>query len=488
MTDARTGTRRTVVVTSMASDSHTWNLVFLQLLLEELGHDVVNLGPCVPDDLLVTRCAAIRPAFVVISSVNGHGCQDGLRVIRRLRSHPGLFAMPVVIGGKLVSAVRAAAARTAGTITVDAHTRVGHLAAVESALRDGVALNGYLVVSHPAATTAQVLDGIHGPEFPVQVRHGSADPVDIFRALCAVRLGATEGGPVSYCLPYGRTPLSESVHNWAVGCELLAQLRDTGVEPHLETFGGCMLGQLCPPSQLVAISVLEALFFAQHGIRSVSVSYAQQTHPVQDREAVGALRRLCGELLPTADWHVVVYAYMGLYPQTRDGAYRLLGQAVELAVTGGAQRMIVKTAAESRRIPSIEENVRALEYAARAARRVPRTPVDAGTDSATYEEAAALVDAVLNLDPDVGRALLQAFRKGYLDIPYCLHPDNRGQTRSFIDPDGRLRWEATGALPFDVPQRSRSRWFTSADLLRDLSYVRRKFDEPGSEAGVAATR
>ncbi|MER6030767.1 methylaspartate mutase [Streptomyces sp. NPDC001851] len=384
-----------------------------------------------------------------------------------------------------LAATRAAAARTVGTITVDAHTRVGHLAAVERALRDGAALNGYPLVTHPAATTAGVLAGLHGPDFPVQVRHGSADPLGIFDAMLAVGLAATEGGPVSYCLPYGRTPLAESVDNWARGCELLTRLREQGLEPHLETFGGCMLGQLCPPGQLVAISVLEALFFAQHGIRSISVSYAQQTHPGQDREALAALRRLCGELLPVSDWHVVVYAYMGLYPQTHDGAYRLLGQAAELAVDGGAQRLIVKTAAESQRIPSIEVNVRALEYAAWAARRAARVPVDAGAGSPTYDEAAALVGTVLDLDPDVGRALLIAFRKGYLDIPYCLHPDNKGQTRSYIDADGRLRWEATGSLPVDAPRRLRGRRFTSADLLSDLSYVRRKYDEPGGDTLLA---
>ncbi|MEV5728379.1 methylaspartate mutase [Streptomyces pharetrae] len=378
-----------------------------------------------------------------------------------------------------LAATRAAAARTVGTITVDAHTRVGHLAAVESALRDGVALNGYPLVTHPVATTAEVLAGIHGPDFPVQVRHGSADPLGIFRAMLAVGLGATEGGPVSYCLPYGRTPLVESVDNWARGCELLTRLRDQGLEPHLETFGGCMLGQLCPPGQLVAISVLEALFFAQHGIRSISVSYAQQTHPGQDREALAALRRLCRELLPVSDWHIVVYAYMGLYPQTHDGAYRLLGQAAELAVDGGAQRLIVKTAAESQRIPSIEVNVRALEYAAWAARRPQLPPAGATADPEVYEEASALVGAVLDLDPDVGRALLLAFRKGYLDIPYCLHPDNRGRTRSYIDADGRLRWESTGGLPLTSLPRPRRRRFGSADLLADLSYVRRKFD--GSE-------
>jgi methylaspartate mutase sigma subunit len=93
--------RPTIVVTTVASDSHTWNLVFLQLFLEELGYHVVNLGPCVPDDLLLQRCREIRPAAVVVSSVNGHGHQDGLRVIRRLRADDLLAATPVAIGGKL---------------------------------------------------------------------------------------------------------------------------------------------------------------------------------------------------------------------------------------------------------------------------------------------------------------------------------------------------------------------------------------------------
>lgn len=92
---------RTVIVTSMASDAHTWNLVFLQLLIEELGYPVVNLGPCVPDELLVEECRALRPEMVVISSVNGHGYQDGMRVIQRLRAAAPLAATPVVIGGKL---------------------------------------------------------------------------------------------------------------------------------------------------------------------------------------------------------------------------------------------------------------------------------------------------------------------------------------------------------------------------------------------------
>jgi methylaspartate mutase sigma subunit len=85
----------------MASDSHTWNLVFLQLLIEELGYNVVNLGPCVPDELLVSECCQIAPLMIVISSVNGHGHQDGMRVIGQLRDCAQLARTPTVIGGKL---------------------------------------------------------------------------------------------------------------------------------------------------------------------------------------------------------------------------------------------------------------------------------------------------------------------------------------------------------------------------------------------------
>nr|WP_202534691.1 cobalamin-dependent protein [Streptomyces sp. SID4923] len=101
-TVASAGARRgTVIVTTVASDSHTWNLVFLQLLIEELGYEVINLGPCTPDQVIVDACRERGPDLVVISSVNGHGHQDGLRVIKALRADGGPASTPVVIGGKL---------------------------------------------------------------------------------------------------------------------------------------------------------------------------------------------------------------------------------------------------------------------------------------------------------------------------------------------------------------------------------------------------
>ncbi|NKZ08318.1 cobalamin B12-binding domain-containing protein [Actinomadura latina] len=109
----RAGTSPAIVVSGLASDAHTWNLVYIQLLIEEFGFTVANLGPCVPDDLLVAECCARRPAMVVLSSVNGHGHRDGLRAVARLRARPELDRVPIVIGGKLGVSAAGRAGRAA---------------------------------------------------------------------------------------------------------------------------------------------------------------------------------------------------------------------------------------------------------------------------------------------------------------------------------------------------------------------------------------
>ena len=399
------------------------------------------------------------------------------------------IADPALMRAGLVE-TKAADACTVGTITLDSYTRIGDWKAARRAARDGLDINGYPIVAHGAETLRRMLDGVASPDFPVQVRHGSARPLRIVETMCRGGLYATEGGPISYCLPYGRTRLDDALPDWTRACRTLAATQNSGARPHLETFGGCLMGQMCPPGLLVAVSVLEALFFRSMGLRSLSVSYAQQTSPEQDRESIGALRRICGELLPDVDWHVVVYAYMGVYPRTVSGARELLAEAARLAVDTGSERLIVKTIAEAYRLPTVAENVDALELAASVAEERAATggPGPAGPepdrDSEVYQEAYALVDAVLNLSPEPGRALVAAVKRGLLDVPYCLHPDNVGRARSYISSDGRLRWSDIGAMPLPRPVGiSRDTALTAAGLVAALSHARRAFD-----AAALATR
>ena len=391
-----------------------------------------------------------------------------------------------------IAAVAGLSHPTVATITVDSYTRVGDHQAAAQALASGADLNGFPIVAHGPGRTAQVAAAA-GPDVPVQIRHGSASPAAIMATMVAAGLTATEGGPVSYCLPYGRTALAESVGRWGEATGRLAEeCARRGRAAHLETFGGCMLGQLCPPSLLIAISALEALFFAQHGIRSVSLSYAQQCHPVQDIEALAALGQLADELLPAdVDRHLVVYTYMGVFPRTVAGARSLLDVSARIAVLGGARRLIVKTQAEAHRIPTVAENLLALNRAAEQARSARhyglpgREQVDC---SGVLSEARRLVYAVLELSGDIGQALLRAFARGILDVPYCLHDDNLGLSRGAIGGDGRLRWAEVGKMPLPAPAQGAQRRVTSSDLLRMLRSTAELHDRAGLAAATQEER
>jgi methylaspartate mutase sigma subunit len=93
--------RLSLVIAGLSSDAHTWNLVFVQLVLEELGHDVRNLGACVPDEVILDACRKYRPDLLLVGSINGHGVHDGKSLIRAIRATPELALMPVGIGGML---------------------------------------------------------------------------------------------------------------------------------------------------------------------------------------------------------------------------------------------------------------------------------------------------------------------------------------------------------------------------------------------------
>lgn len=93
--------KRKILITSISSDSHTWNLVYMQLLCEELGCDVVNIGNCIPHDYLIQKLHYCKPDILLISSVNGHGYIEGIEIIRKIKNYRMLRQIISVIGGKL---------------------------------------------------------------------------------------------------------------------------------------------------------------------------------------------------------------------------------------------------------------------------------------------------------------------------------------------------------------------------------------------------
>ncbi|WP_413792277.1 MULTISPECIES: methylaspartate mutase [unclassified Pseudomonas] len=335
-----------------------------------------------------------------------------------------------------LEATAASRANTVCTITLDAFTRVNNLEAAQRAIDSESMLNGYPIVNHPPAQTRAMIDQIDARyRLPVQVRHGSPDPLHIFERMVEVGLPTTEGGPISYCLPYSRTPLREAFGHWEKACQVLSGGVDNS---HIESFAGCMMGQMCDPVILVALNILEGLFLRSHGIKTLSFSYAQGTSPVQDRAAVTALQQLAAEYFAPGSYHFVGYVFMGFFPRSLGGFCRITGDALAMIRATGVQRVIIKTPVESRRIPRVEENIAALEYCDYCLNTdgvLPQIPFDSQEHGRVLRSAKRLIEGTLAHDSNLSEALLGAFDSSFLSIPYCLHPDNKRGTGTVLTPE-----------------------------------------------------
>jgi methylaspartate mutase sigma subunit len=90
-----------IILTGTPSDSHTWNLVFMELFLQEHNCTVYNLGPCVSPAQLQRSLKKWPCDLVVISSINGHLFQDAIKIIASFPKQDLPTLPPFVLGGKM---------------------------------------------------------------------------------------------------------------------------------------------------------------------------------------------------------------------------------------------------------------------------------------------------------------------------------------------------------------------------------------------------
>ena len=360
-----------------------------------------------------------------------------------------------------------------GTLTLDSYSRVGQFQELQKAFQNRMPINGFPITIYTPSEIREEILSLQSDSFFIQVRHGTPQPETLFNHMLKCGLYLTEGGPASYCFPYGRIPLRDSIHSWKKACLKLSEAREN---VHLESFAGCMMGQMGHPTILIALSILEGLFFSQTGIYDISLSYTQGYSLQQDLAAVSALKELAKTYFPpNVKWHVVVYTFMGLYPQTQHGHEAILRESVQLAHQSGAKRLIVKTAEESTKIPSFEENFAALTFAANQKSFFETPEFDTEEKEKLIFQASQIIESVLHLDQDIGNCILKGFQKGLLDVPFCLHPDNPNQTTTYLDKHGYVCWGRTGNLA--LPPVKAERKLTSSELINSLSFNRNRFEK-----------
>ena len=403
---------------------------------------------------------------------------------RFLKSNENLYVQPRMGMASLQNmkkgliAVKELDASTVGTITLDSYTRTQQFEKAEKALRSGLDLNGFPLLCYSHQKIKEELSCLIENDFLIQVRHGTAHPEKIFQYLVECNLFLTEGGPVSYCLPYGRSSLKDSIHSWEKGCQILAKYSP---KSHLESFAGCILGQICHPTIRVALGILEGLFFQENGLLDISLSYAQHYSISQDIAAIFALKKLAQHYFSkNMAWHVVVYTFMGIFPQTLKGHQDILRESVYLARSTNVKRIIVKTHEESFQIPSIKSNLKALKKAYEySLTSLPTMTYDRDEEQIIFSQAKAIIDCVLNLHKKLNVGLLIAFQKGYLDVPFCLHQDNLRLATCEIDSKGYLQWVSIGNLPFKITEEQnhlKHNALSSHRFLEMLRYNQIKFD------------
>lgn len=92
-----------ILLTTIESDSHTWNLVVLQLLLQEQGHKVTNLGACVSPLEVIKQSNKLDISVIFVSTLNGHGSSEGITLAKQIKKQKKLKNIPLVIGGLLTT-------------------------------------------------------------------------------------------------------------------------------------------------------------------------------------------------------------------------------------------------------------------------------------------------------------------------------------------------------------------------------------------------
>ncbi|MEV4712764.1 methylaspartate mutase [Micromonospora sp. NPDC049374] len=411
-----------------------------------------------PVEVLRAAAARGRPVVQPRCGVGGHDEMRTLLATLERRARPGIL-----------------------TITIDSFTRLKQFrTAAQTLQRDPADLNGYPLVTHGWRRGRELNELV---DAPIEVRHGSPDPRELFAVSLASGFTSFEGGGIDYNLPYSKdVSLTRSLAAWAQVDRLCGVLAEEGVIVDRELFG-TLTAVLVPPSVSLAVCVLEARAASLAGVRCLSIAYPQGGEVHQDIAALRSIPVLARRYLPeTVEIFPVLHEFMGVFPADPDVADALILYGGLTARLGGAAKVINKTNQEARGIPDAQANVDGIRTAALACTDLlDFVRVDEATvEEETYwlqREVAELVEPVLAA-PDLAAAITGAFADGRLDIPFSASVHARSEVIPKRDATGAIRYLNPGGLPFSRPTLRRNEQCLRVDR---ASLSRRLIDEIRSD-------
>lgn len=345
---------------------------------------------------------------------------------------------------------------------VDSFTRNNNYAEVEMALRESGTLgesylNGFPVINHGVSGLRRIQSELGSP---MQTRHSTRDPRLLAEISYAGGVTAFEGGAICYNIPYYKDySLSESISKWQYVDRLTGIYFDKfGIKLDREFFG-VLTGTLIPPSLAIVVCIIETILAVTQGVKCVSLGYAEQGNRSQDIAAIRTMRVYAEKILKNLGYsgiqvNVIYSQYMAAFPQVPEKAEDLIYNSAKTAALSGATRLLTKTPVEAYKIPTLVDNLQGILLNGRGILDAKNCDINEDVISHECQMIESEVDAIFDSVMKAGfgsltQGVVNAFSKGYLDVPFSPSIHNRGEVSTARDASGAVRFLSFGQLQFN---------------------------------------
>jgi len=364
-------------------------------------------------------------------------------------------------------------------LTIDSNTRLNDYGTSKKMLRlseenDVDMLNGYPLVNHGYRTTRKMITHFNKP---VSLRHGTPDARLLIETAIASGIFEIEGGPITYLLPYSKNfPLDKAFLYWKYVERVCANYSKLNEPINRESFGP-LTATLVPPSITIVIQLLEMLLSLEEGVKSFSVSFAQQGSMNQDIVTGAVLKKLAKHYAAQincsdASIHLVYHQWMGAFPMNKDYAEQLINMSTVIASMVSADKIITKTREEASGIPTKEANAKTVsntQYTLGILNGLPKV-VDEEEEEMLTLQVKAIMEAVFNDPADtLWRKVFNSIKNGIIDVPFSPHIINHNNMITIRDAKKNIRIIKRGNVP--IPDRCYAYDKAQCDLTKDTTSI-----------------
>jgi methylaspartate mutase epsilon subunit len=342
-------------------------------------------------------------------------------------------------------------------LTIDSNTRLNDYEMAKKMLAlseesDENMLNGYPLINHGYRTTREMVTHF---KTPISLRHGTPDARLLVEVALASGIFEIEGGPITYLLPYSKNfPLDKAFLYWKYVEKVCASYSELNEAINRESFGP-LTATMQPPAIVIVIQILEMLLSLEEGVKSFSVSFAQNGSMLQDIVTSNVIKKLSRKYADMfgysdAQIHLVYHQWMGAFPRDKSFSDSLITSSTVIASMVGADKIITKTRDEAFGIPTPEVNamaVRNTKYTLQILKGIPKISDEAEEENLT-QMVDDILEAVFNDRADtLWRKVLNSIKSGVIDIPFSPHIINVSEAITVRDRDSNIRFYERGKIP-----------------------------------------